>query len=153
MVRSKVEINHYISCAIHEARKAERKGEVPVGAIIVYRGEIIGKGHNTVISSNSVSCHAEINAINQASHFLKNYRLTNCDIFISLEPCFMCCMAIIQARLRNLYFALRQPKTGAVVSVDNFFDHFSHNHKVNYFETTESIESKELITNFFKNRR
>ena len=65
----------------------------------------------------------------------------------------MCCMAIIHARISNLYFGLRQPKTGAVVSVDNFFDHFSHNHRVNCFESTDLIESKELLTNFFKSRR
>ena len=100
--------------AINLAKIAFNKNEVPVGAIIVKDGEIIGKGFNQVISKNSVASHAEINAINDASETLKNYRLNNCDMYVTLEPCHMCAKAIVDARINHVFFGAREPKTGAL---------------------------------------
>ena len=100
--------NYFMKEALKEAEKALGKDEVPVGAVIVRDGKIIGKGWNTILENQSVSAHAEINAINVASSYLKNYRLVNCDIYTTLEPCHMCAKAIVDARIRNLFFgALR----------------------------------------------
>ena len=108
--------------ALKQAKLAKSINEVPVGAIIVKNSKIIGSGHNQNISSHSVSAHAEINAINKAGLFLKNYRLVECDMYVTVEPCHMCAKAIVDARLRNLYFATPEPKSGAIISVDSFFE-------------------------------
>ena len=107
--------------ALQQAMKAYQLDEVPVGAIIVKNNIVIGEGCNQVIANNSVSSHAEINAINNASKYLKNYRLVDCDIYVTLEPCHMCAKAIVDARIKNLYFGAAEPKSGAIISVDNFF--------------------------------
>ena len=116
--------------ALTLAEKAYKKDEVPVGAIVVKDGEVIGKGFNQVIYKNSVVSHAEINAINHAGRTLKNYRLNNCDIYVTLEPCHMCAKAIVDARINHVYFAAREPKTGAVESIDKFFERKEH--QINY---------------------
>jgi|TARA_B110000483_G_scaffold30683_1_gene37286 tRNA(adenine34) deaminase len=139
--------------ALEQAKIAYDLQEVPIGAVVVKDNKVIGRGHNTVISHNSVLCHAELNAIKDASATIKNYRLTHCDLYVSVEPCHMCCMAIVHARISNLYFATNQPKTGAVISIDNFFDHPSHNHKVKCNNNFDPAESKQLIKAFFKARR
>ena len=106
---------NFMMHAINLAKIAFNKNEVPVGAIVVKDGEIIGKGFNQVISKNSIASHAEINAINDASETLKNYRLNNCDMYVTLEPCHMCAKAIVDARMNHVYFAAREPKTGALI--------------------------------------
>jgi tRNA(adenine34) deaminase len=126
---------------------------VPVGAIIVNNGEIIGRGFNQVIKKNSVSAHAEINAINQASQFLNNYRLNNCDIFVTLEPCHMCAKAIVDARLGSLYFGASEPKTGAVESIDRFLDRKDINHRVIFSGGHMKKQSSELLKKFFQSKR
>ena len=103
-------IEKYMTQALKMARLAFEHDEVPVGAVIVMGEKIIGKGFNQVIQSNSVASHAEINAINQASQYLKNYRLKECDIFVTLEPCHMCAKAIVDARINSLYFGTNEPK-------------------------------------------
>ena len=116
--------------AINMAKLAFVNNEVPVGAIVVHNGEIIGRGFNQVIKKNSVSSHAEINAINQASKFLNNYRLNGCEMYVTLEPCHMCAKAIVDARINFLYFGANEPKTGAIESIDNFLARDDLNHKV-----------------------
>ena len=106
-----------------------------------------------MISDHSVSSHAEINAINNASKNLKNYRLLNCDIYVTLEPCHMCAKAIVDARIKNLYFGALEPKTGAIVSVDNFLNHEYLNHKVLYDYGLLQAESSELLRSFFQLKR
>jgi len=143
----------FMELAMTEALKAKNISEVPVGAVIVRDRLIIGSGHNSVIRDRSVTAHAEINAINAASRNLKNYRLTGCDIYITLEPCHMCAKAIIDARIKNVFFATPEPKTGSIISIDNFFDHEHLNHKINYSFGLMQSESSKLLKDFFFDRR
>ena len=139
--------------ALTLAEKAYKKDEVPVGAIVVKDGEVIGKGFNQVIYKNSVVSHAEINAINHAGRTLKNYRLNNCDIYVTLEPCHMCAKAIVDARINHVYFAAREPKTGAVESIDKFFERDHLNHLVTFSGGHLEAESSKLLKSFFKSKR
>jgi len=139
--------------AINMAKLAFCNEEVPVGAIVVNKGQIIGRGFNEVIKKNSVSSHAEINAINQASHFLNNYRLKNCDMYVTLEPCHMCAKAIVDARLDSVYFGAKEPKTGAIESIDQFLDRKDLNHKVVYSGGHMQEQSSELLKEFFRSKR
>ena len=139
--------------AIIEAKKALALNEVPVGAIVVKDNKVIGAGFNSVIRDHSVTAHAEINAINAASIITNNYRLANCDLYVTLEPCHMCAKAIVDARIDNVYFAAFEPKTGSIVSVDNFFDKKFLNHKVNYVAGLMQDESSALLKDFFRARR
>ena len=135
------------------AKLAFENDEVPVGAVIVNNGEIIGRGFNQVIEKHSISSHAEINAINQASKFKKNYRLKNCDIYVTLEPCHMCAKAIVDARLSHLYYGAKEPKTGAIESIDKFLDREDINHHVVFSGGHMKDESSELLKKFFKSKR
>ena len=135
------------------AKLAFENDEVPVGAVIVHNGEIIGRGFNQVIEKHSISSHAEINAINQASQFKKNYRLKNCDIYVTLEPCHMCAKAIVDARLSHLYYGAKEPKTGAIESIDKFLDREDINHHVVFSGGHMKDESSELLKKFFKSKR
>jgi tRNA(adenine34) deaminase len=139
--------------ALRLANQAKDCSEVPVGAVVVRDSMIIGTGFNQNIAMHSVTAHAEMNAINEASKFLKNYRLINCDIYVTLEPCHMCAKAIIDARIKNLYFATPEPKSGAVISIDNLLDKNFLNHRVRYHHGLLQQESSELLKNFFSARR
>ena len=139
--------------ALIKATESFNHGEVPVGAVVVKDGEIIGEGRNNVISDQDVTSHAEINAIRAASKTIKNYRLNKCSIFITLEPCHMCAKAIIDARLESMIFATKEPKTGSIVSVDNFFDKEYLNHSVKYKFGLFEKEAADLLKNFFMLRR
>ena len=139
--------------ALIKAKESFNHGEVPVGAVVVKDGEIIGEGRNNVISNQDVTSHAEINAIRAASKTIKNYRLNKCSIFITLEPCHMCAKAIIDARLESMIFATKEPKTGSIVSVDNFFDKEYLNHSVKYKFGLFEKEAADLLKNFFMLRR
>lgn len=139
--------------ALTKAKESFNHGEVPIGAVVVKDGEIIGEGRNNVISDQDVTSHAEINAIRAASKTIKNYRLNKCSIFITLEPCHMCAKAIIDARLESMIFATKEPKTGSIVSVDNFFDKEYLNHSVKYKFGLFEKEAADLLKNFFMLRR
>ncbi|MDA9660076.1 nucleoside deaminase [Pseudomonadota bacterium] len=139
--------------AIKMARLAFDKDEVPVGAVVVNNKKIIGRGFNQVITKNSVSSHAEINAINQASEFIKNYRLNGCDIYVTLEPCHMCAKAIVDARINSLYFGAYEPRTGAIKSIDQFFDREDLNHKVFFSGGYMQEQSSNLLKKFFQSKR
>ena len=139
--------------ALKLANQASNINEVPVGALIVKDNQIIGRGFNKIISNNSVSAHAEIIAINNASRFLNNYRLNNCDIYVTLEPCHMCAKAIVDARINHLYFGALEPKTGSIQSIDKFLERQHLNHKVKYSGGYLEEQSAELLKNFFRSRR
>lgn len=139
--------------ALNQAKIAEKLDEVPVGAVIVLDSKIIASGHNLNIKTNSVINHAEIIAINNASKFLKNYRLVNCDLYVTLEPCHMCAKAIVDARIRNLYFAASEPKMGSIISKDNFLDKTFLNHHVHFEYGILADESSKLLKSFFSSRR
>jgi tRNA(adenine34) deaminase len=145
--------NDFMALALKEAKKAYALDEVPVGAVVVKNGEIVGAGFNQVISQKSVASHAEINAIISASNSLDNYRLNECDIYVTLEPCHMCAKAIVDARFKNLFFGALEPKTGAVVSIDKFLDSPHLNHKVNYSSGHLKKESSLLMQFFFQTKR
>ena len=127
--------------------------EVPVGAVVVKDEKIIGEGRNKVISENDVTSHAEINAIRDASRNIKNYRLNNCSMYVTLEPCHMCAKALVDARISSMVFAALEPKTGSVVSIDNFLDKKILNHHVTYNYGLMADESSNLLKEFFKIRR
>ncbi len=146
-------INYFMAFAHVEAKKAFNKNEVPVGCVIVLNNKIIGRGYNRVIEKCSVSAHAEILAIEDASKHLQNYRLLNSDIFTTLEPCHMCAKAIVDARISNLYFGASEPKTGAIESIDNFLDRTDLNHRVNFSGGFMANQSIELLKNFFISKR
>jgi tRNA(adenine34) deaminase len=146
-------IDKFMLQALEMARIAFENDEVPVGAVIVQEGKIIGGGFNQVIQNNSVISHAELNAINDASLKINNYRLVDCDIYVTLEPCHMCAKAIVDARIKNLYFGALEPKTGAILSIDRFLDASHLNHKVDYSSGYLASESANLLKSFFRSRR
>lgn len=119
----------FMNAALKEAEKAYALGETPIGAVVVKDGEIIAAAHNLRETEKSVLCHAELMAIHKACKFLGGWRLHECDLYVTLEPCIMCSGAIHQARLKNLYFGASDPKGGAVLSsvnvptADNLFCH------------------------------
>lgn len=143
----------FMTLALDEAKKAYDLDEVPVGSIIVKNDEVISASFNQVISQNSVTSHAEINAIEIASQKLQNYRLVDCDIYVTLEPCHMCAKAIVDARFKNLFFGASEPKTGAIISIDRFLDASHLNHRVNYCSGYLKEESANLLRNFFRSKR
>ena len=147
------DIPHFMYLALDEAQKAFDLDEVPVGAIIVKNDTVVSASFNQVISQNSVASHAEMNAILLASQRLDNYRLIDCDIYVTLEPCHMCAKAIVDARLKNLFFGANEPKTGAIVSVDHFLDASHLNHKVNYSSGHLASDSVNLLKSFFRSKR
>ena len=145
-------INKFMKAALAEAKKAYLIDEVPVGAVIVYNNKIIARGHNTRETNQSVLGHAEINAIKKASKKIGSWRLEDCDMYVTLEPCPMCSGAIIQSRIKNLYFGAYDPKGGASGSVLNLFD-YSFNHKVNVTGGVMEDECSRIIKDFFKELR
>ena len=143
----------FMNIALKEAQNAFLANEVPVGAVIVKNGALIAQSHNKVVADLSVSSHAEINVIQAASVVLRNYRLINCDLYVTVEPCHMCAKAIVDARIKNLYFATPEPKTGSIISVDNFLDKKFLNHRVDYDHGILQNESAELLKSFFASKR
>ena len=143
----------YMREALKEAEKSYLKDEVPVGAVIVFNNEIIAKAHNCSISKKDPSCHAEIEVIRLAANKLKNYRLNECDLYSTLEPCMMCAGAIVQARIKNLVYAALDPKSGAIESRDNLLEKNYLNHGTNFFKGPLEKESSDLLKKFFKSKR
>jgi tRNA(adenine34) deaminase len=139
--------------AIELAKESFDDGEVPVGAVIVQNETIIGEGKNKVIFENDVTSHAEINAIRAASKKIKNYRLNDCSMYVTLEPCHMCAKAAVDARMSSVIFAASEPKTGSIISIDNFFDKKELNHNPAYQHGLLKDESSKLLKDFFRLRR
>lgn len=139
--------------AINEAEKALIMNEVPIGAIIVKDGVIIARGHNTREIQESVIGHAEINAIQQASRKLGTWRLTECDMYVTIEPCPMCSGAIFQSRLRAVYFGSKDEKAGLLGSKFNLFSIEGLNHYVQVNSGLLEERCRALMTNFFKKKR
>ncbi|MGD9901076.1 MAG: tRNA adenosine(34) deaminase TadA [Spirochaetales bacterium] len=143
----------YMKLALYEATKGLQKDEVPVGTIIVCDGKIISRGHNKREKNKNALLHAEIVAINKACKKLKSWRLENCDIYVTLEPCPMCAGAIINSRIKNVYFGAKDPKSGAFGSVINLAEVKELNHKPNLVGGIMEEECGSLLTNFFKEKR
>ena len=143
----------WMNLALEQAKKAEEKGEVPVGAILVKDGLIIARAHNQPISTNDATAHAEIQALRAAGEKLKNYRLTGTSLYVTLEPCAMCLGAIMHARVERIVFGAHDPKTGVCGSSENLMDSNCFNHKIDLVSGVLENESKQLLKNFFISRR
>ncbi len=139
--------------ALELAHEAETNGEVPVGAVIVCHDEIIAEGYNRPITSHDPCAHAEIIALRNAGQHQQNYRLPECTMYVTLEPCCMCAGAIIHARLKRLVFGATDPKAGAAGSVFNLLDSTALNHRVGVKAGILEQESASMLTTFFQSRR
>lgn len=147
------EKENFMKLALKEAQKAYEKLEVPVGAIIVKNGKIIARAHNQKETKFDTTKHAEILAIQRASKKLGSWRLIDCDMYVTLEPCPMCAGAIINSRIKNVYIGASDEKTGAVGSVLNLFTDYKFNHNVNFEKGILEEECKCLLQDFFKELR
>ncbi|WOJ96226.1 tRNA adenosine(34) deaminase TadA [Congregibacter brevis] len=144
----------FMARALALAAQAAEHGEVPVGAVIVHNGRVVGEGRNSQIGSTDPTAHAEINALRAAASALKNYRLPGATLYVTLEPCSMCCGAMVHARVRKLVFAAREPRAGAVVSTRNLLNESAFNHHVEWQEDTGHADSSAtLLKAFFRDRR
>ncbi len=139
--------------ALKEAKKAYGIYEVPVGAIIVYKDKIIGRGYNQRESLKNPLAHAEILAINQASNYLGAWRLSETTLYVTLEPCPMCAGAIVNSRIDRLVIGTRDPKMGCCGSVENLTNHSSFNHRLEVEFGILEKESSSILSNFFKDLR
>ena len=139
--------------ALTLARSAWDLGEVPVGAVVVKDGEIIGRGFNRSITSNDPTTHAEIVALRDAAFYLKNYRLTECELYVTLEPCVMCVGAMLHARLTRIVFGAHDPKTGACGSVIDLPAEKKLNHHATFEGGVLAEECSQLLKAFFAERR
>lgn len=143
----------YMLEAIKEAEKAYKKLEVPVGAVIVKDGKIIAKAHNLKERKNDTTKHAEIIAIQRASKKLKSWRLIDCEMYITLEPCTMCSGAIINSRIKKIYIGTMDEKTGAAGSKLNLFKDYTFNHNVEIETGILKEKCENILKEFFKNLR
>jgi len=135
------------------ARQAETMGEVPVGAVVVKNGEVIGRGCNAPISRHDPSAHAEMTALREAAQHLGNYRLVGCELFVTLEPCVMCVGAMFHARIARVVYGARDPKTGAAGSVLNLFAAEQLNHHARIQGGVLAEECGRVLSDFFAKRR
>jgi len=139
--------------ALAAAQRALDAGEVPVGAVVVCRGQIVGRGWNRNLAANDPSAHAEIVALRQAGENLGNHRLGDCDLFVTIEPCAMCAGALTHARIRRLVYGADDPKAGAVHSVLAVINHPGLNHQMEVRGGVLAGKSAEILQEFFRRRR
>ncbi len=143
----------FMQAALEQAQNAQLVGEVPVGAVVVRNGQIIATGFNQPIGSHDPTSHAEIVALRQAAHQAGNYRLPDCELYVTLEPCAMCVGAMLHARLRRVVFGAFDRKTGAGGSVLNLFQETAINHHTEAIGGVMAAESVALLRSFFEERR
>lgn len=143
----------FIKKAIAQAKKAEKKDDVPVGAVIVYNGGVIASGYNYKENAQDPTYHAEIRAIKKAAKKIGSWRLIDCDIYITLEPCPMCAGAIIQSRMRHVYFGAYDYKAGCAGSVLNILDEPRFNHRCEFTGGIMEQECAALLKNYFSSKR
>ncbi|WP_414830083.1 tRNA adenosine(34) deaminase TadA [Alteromonas sp. H39] len=145
--------HYWMQQALSLSENAEALGEVPVGALVVSNGEVIGKGWNTPISGHDPSAHAEMNALRQAALFRQNYRVIDATLYVTLEPCPMCAGLLVHARISRVVFGAFDEKTGAAGSVMNLLQHGSLNHKVDVTGGVLADACGQRLSDFFKRRR
>ncbi|MBM7544625.1 tRNA(adenine34) deaminase [Weissella beninensis] len=150
---AKEQIEYYMRQALLQAKKAAVIGEVPIGAVIVHEGEIIGRGFNLREHAQDATIHAEIMAIQEANRNLHSWRLEDCQMFVTLEPCPMCAGAIINARVPELYYGARDPKAGVVGSLYDLLSDTRFNHQVEVHDLVLAKDAGELLQSFFKEIR
>lgn len=143
----------FMKAALKEAKKAYDKLEVPVGAVIVKDRKIIARAHNLKETKNDTTKHAEILAIQKASKKLNSWRLIDCEMYVTLEPCSMCAGALINSRIKKVYIGASDQKTGAVGSVFNLLEDYIFNHKVEYEKGVMQEECENILKEFFKKLR
>ena len=143
----------YMRAALEQAREAGACGEVPVGAIVVYEGEIVGRGFNQPIGRHDPTAHAEIMALRDAAARLGNYRLPGCELYVTLEPCVMCTGAIMHARIARVVFGARDPKTGVAGSVLDLFAETRLNHHARVEGGLLADDCGHMLSRFFAARR
>jgi len=143
----------FMKIALEEAQSAYRRGEVPVGAVLVREGNVLARAHNSPIALNDPSAHAEMLVLRQAAEKIGNYRLAGTELFVTIEPCVMCAGAIVHARVERVIFGVRDPKFGAVVSLYNILDDKRLNHQVKVTEGVLKEECGEIISRFFREKR
>jgi tRNA(adenine34) deaminase len=139
--------------ALEQARRAEAEGEVPIGAVVVLDGEVVGRGFNRPIGAVDPTAHAEVLALRQAARHVGNYRLVGADVYVTVEPCLMCVGALVLARVRTVVFGVREPKTGALVSTVQPLEIPSLNHRFEVVEGVLEDECRDLMQAFFRSRR
>jgi tRNA(adenine34) deaminase len=143
----------FMQAALEQARIAGGCDEVPVGAVVVHGGEIVGRGFNQPIGRHDPTAHAEVMALRDAAARLGNYRLPGCELFVTLEPCAMCCGAIMHARIARVVFGARDPKTGAAGSVLDLFAEARLNHHAEVLGGVLADDCGRLLSSFFAARR
>jgi tRNA(adenine34) deaminase len=143
----------FMRAALVLAREAEQAGEVPVGAVVVLDGEIVGRGSNAPIGRHDPSAHAEMLALRDAAQNIGNYRLVGCELFVTLEPCLMCVGAMFHARIARVIYGARDPKTGAAGSVLNLFEEQRLNHHAVVLGGVLAEECGGILSQFFAARR
>jgi tRNA(adenine34) deaminase len=143
----------FMQRAYELAQQAESFNEIPVGAVVVANGKIIGEGFNQSIMLNDPSAHAEMTAIRQAGKMLKNYRMLDCTLYVTLEPCPMCAGLLVHSRIKRLVFATKDNKTGAAGSLIDLVKHPDLNHQIEVEQGLLSEQCSGLISAFFKRRR
>jgi tRNA(adenine34) deaminase len=143
----------FMRLALDEARKAEAMGEVPVGAVVVFEDQVVGRGCNRNLADKDPSAHAEIVALRDAGAALGNHRLLDGELYVTIEPCAMCAGALIQARLRRLIYGATDPKAGAVKSVLQVLNHPALNHQMEVVPGVLAEECGDLMQAFFRARR
>jgi tRNA(adenine34) deaminase len=139
--------------ALREAARAQASGEVPIGAVVVRDGKVIGRGWNRPTYECDASAHAEIIALREAGREIGNYRLNDCELFVTLEPCAMCAGAITHARIRRLVYAADDPKSGAVKSAIEVLNHQALNHRVEVTSGVLAGRAMEMLQAFFREKR
>ncbi len=143
----------FLNSAIKEAQKALKQYEVPIGAVIVKNGKIIAKAFNTREQNHSAIEHAEILVIQEACKKLQNWRLSDCDLYVTLEPCLMCAGALVQARIRKVYFGAYDPKGGALGTLYKIHEDTRLNHRFQVEGGICEEECSKMLSSFFKNKR
>ncbi|SFI72614.1 tRNA adenosine(34) deaminase TadA [Thermoflavimicrobium dichotomicum] len=148
-----MEHEKWMSEALGEAKKAEERGEVPIGAIIVYQDQVIGRGHNLRETWQDPLAHAEMIAIKQAAQHLGSWRLNDCDLYVTLEPCPMCAGAIVQARIRTVVYGTEDPKAGCAGTLMNLLNEKRFNHQSQVIAGILPEECSSILTQFFRHLR
>lgn len=143
----------FMQLALVQARAAAQAGEVPVGAVVVHQGQVIASGHNSPVASCDPSAHAEMNVLRAAALAIGNYRMDECTLYVTLEPCVMCSGAALHARLQRVVYGAKEPKTGAAGSVLNVFDQPQLNHHTEVTAGVLAPQCGALLQTFFENRR
>jgi tRNA(adenine34) deaminase len=144
---------HFMQLALEQAHAAAQAGEVPVGAVVVRAGQVIAEGQNSPVTNSDPTAHAEVNAMRAAAKALGNYRLDDCTLYVTLEPCAMCSGALLHARFKRVVFGATEPKTGAVTSVVQLLDNPQLNHQTQWHGGVLANECASVLQDFFEQRR